>query len=272
MKVFRQLAIMMAILILSPVESFASAYGEPIDTIPRDTTITIRYELTVPANREYVPLGTRYQDEFSNALFQPFNDWRQNRGHRRYDQYKLYRTWLFESYEDTFQNCIAQYRRYITTNGSSSNNVIGNNTVISGHGNTVINNNTISGGHTTPSQTYSYIGANNCVPPQYTRTLLVLKPSTQERLIAEGKQLKVKNVKVRRNGIFNEVTIRLKHKTIRAIVVLTTSDPRTISIAALDSAEGGGFLGALHNSLLGIAGENLELELPEANTSINRSG
>ena len=45
---------------------------------------------------------------------------------------------------------------------------------------------------------------------------------------------------------------------------LTTHDPRTISIAALDAADGDGFLGAFHNTLLGIAGENLELEMPEA--------
>lgn len=258
------MVILLIALILCPISTLASSYGEPIDTIPRDTTITIRYELTVPANREYVPLGTRYHDEFSNALFQPFNDWRQNRGHRRYDQYNHYRTWLFESYEDTFQNCIEQHRRYITTNPGGSNNVIGNNTVIAGQGNTVINNNTIIGAPVTYPQTYSYIGSNNCIPPQYTLTLLVLKPSSRERLIAADKKLKVKNVKVRRNGIFNEVMIRLKHETIKAVVVLTTHDPRTISIAALDAAEGEGFLGAFHNTLLGIAGENLDLELPEA--------
>jgi hypothetical protein len=217
----------------------------------------------VPANREYIPLGTRYNDEFSNLLFQSFNGWRQHRGHRRYDRYDLYRGWLFESYEETFSNCIEQHRRYITTNPTGNNNVIANNSVIYGQGNTVINNNTIFSAPVTPSQTYSYIGSNNCIPPQYTRTLLVLKPSASERLIAEGKKVKVKSVKVRRNGIFNEVVIRLKHKTIKAIVVLTTHDPRTISIAALDSAEGGGFLGVFHNTLLGIAGENLELELPD---------
>ena len=257
--------ILLAVLLLLPASgALASSYGDSIETIPRDTSITIRYELTVPAKREYVQLGTRYHDEFNNLLFQSFNDWRQNRGHRRYDSYNLYHSWLFESYEETFSNCIEQHRRYITTGGGSSSNAIGTNTVISGQGNTVINNNTIIGGPAIPSQTYSYVGSNNCIPPQYTLTLLVLKPSDQERLIAEGKKLKVKNVKVKRKGIFNEVIIRLKHKTIKAIVVLTTHDPRTISIGALDTAEGKGFLGAFHNTMLGIAGDNLELDLPEA--------
>lgn len=258
------LAILLVImLLLDAGGALASSYGDSIENIPRDTTITIRYELTVPANREYVQLGTRYNDEFSNLLFQSFNDWRRNRGHRRYDSYNLYHGWLFESYEDTFRNCIEQHRRYITTGGGNSSNLVENNTFIAGQGNTVINNNTIIGSPATSAQTYSYIGDNNCIPPQYTLTLLVLKPSGQERLIAEGKKLKVKSVKVRRKGIFNEVIIRLRHKTIKAIVVLTTHDPRTISIAALDSAEGGGFLGVLHGTLLGIAGNKLELEIPD---------
>lgn len=237
----------------------AEIYGPMIDTLPSGTVVTMQRELTIPANRDYIILGFRLSDQINNSLLQPYNQV------PTFSQYNDYRTALMQNYEQSYQGCIETHRRYITTGGGSGSNVtVNQNTRVGGHNNTVVNNTTIvNQGSPAPYQTYSYIAPNDCIPPEYTLTTLVVKRSGRERLIADGKSFRVKKVKLSRSGIFNEVIIRFDHEVVVGLVVFTTHDPRSISMYALDKSDGS-FLGNMHNALLGIGGENLSLELPAA--------
>ncbi len=237
-------------------ESAATSLADPVSTIPAGTVITILEELDAPANSEYIILGTRYADSFSNSLFQLVNDPRHLYG------FHSYRSYLFETYEQTYGDCIEAHRQYVSVGGYDPS--ISNQTVVSGRGNTVINNNNFignTGGYSAP-QTISYIGANDCTPPQYTVALLELSPTNKGRLIARGKTFEVKNAKVRRFGRFNEIRIGLKHKVVRALTIITTHEPDEISIFALDSSRGDGFMQLLGSALTGITDNYTAVALP----------
>jgi hypothetical protein len=246
-----------AAMILLFVASAGVSFADPVDTLPSGSLVTIRNELTIPANRDYIVLGYRMSDLITNTLLLPYNQ------RRKYFIYNDYRTSLLDIYERTYGDCIETHRRYISTGGGNGNPAVSHNTQVGGRNNTVVNNTTvINQGSTAPSQSYSYVAPNNCIPPEYTLTTLFVERSGRERLIAEDKTFKVKKVKVTRAGIFNEVIIRFRHDVVKGLVILTTRDPREITISALD-ASGSGFLNNLHGALLGIAGENLDISLPE---------
>lgn len=237
--------------------ALAASYADPIGTLPRNSLVTVRYELEVPANHEYVVLGQSMTDQIGNSLSQTLNA--QNQLFR----YNDYRYWMAETYEETYGDCLERHQRYVNTGGINNHVVIEQN-IYTGQYPSTTETTIINQNITTPADTVSYIGPNNCVPPDYTMSFLMVKSSGNERLIAAGKGFKVDSVRTNRRGYFYEVFIRFQHKVVTGIKILTTHDPGQISIAALDSGSGGGFWATVGQVLTGIAGNNLKIALTEA--------
>lgn len=260
--------LLFAILMCAPASSHAASLGDSIMEIPEGTLFELRYELEIPANRDYIIVGQRILDEAANEMSQTLNSshgklpW--HTGHGRHHGFVDYTIELFESYGQTYQKCLERHRRFYSVENPASDNVIVN----QGSGNTnVIVNNSPGGGTTTGS----YIGPNNCIEPDHTITALLIDKDAAGAggIFRSGHKFKVKRVKKESTRYYNLLIIYFDHDVAEGLAVVTTHSLENIAIRQLKhsvSDEDSGFwasVGDVLGSLNNIAGNHFEITLPE---------
>lgn len=247
-----------------------AAWADSILDIPKGTVFELLEELEIPANRDFALLGQSAMDEAFNSTGQVLNDinnrplvapGRYHDGSAYLTFYNYYNA-MFESYEETYVNCLERHRVYARLPGSVPSPPI---VIQQGHGNvTVINQN---GGR--PDEIYSAIGENYCLQPNHTVAALVIDRQKADGggFFAKGYRFKVRDVRWKRGNYYNVVRIKFDHKVLKGLVIVTTHDPETIPIGALsgESSSGGGFWASVGSALadmVNIGGDYFSIELP----------
>ncbi len=248
-----------------------TAAADSILDIPRGTVFKLLEELEIPANRDFALLGHNELDEAFNSTGQVLNDQTgrplgqigSHPGEHSYLTFHNYYHGLFESFEETYHNCLERHRVYARVPGTAPASP----TVIQeGNGNVTI----INQGPGQPDQVYSAIGENYCIQPNHTIAALVIDRDKADGggFFAEGYQFKVRDVRWNHGNYYNVVRIKFDHKILKGLVVVTTHDPETIPIGALsgESSSNGGFWASVGNALadmVNIGGDYFSIKLPE---------
>lgn len=246
-------------LVLTQQPLFAASMADSILETPSGTTFTLRHELEIPANRDYIVLGVDRLNETFNELYKTYND-NEGRYHGRhhYDDYLHH--WQ-ANVDKSYRACLERHRVYYHDRpyGNDQNVIINQ-----GHGNTnvIINNSDSS------SSTYgSYIGHNHCVQPEHTVAVLLLDTDESgSGVFRDGYKFKVKKVRHRQDGHFHTVTLYFDHEIAKGIRIVSTSSPQEIKLFQLSYKEPGegfwsGFASAVA-SLNAIADDHFEIALP----------
>lgn len=152
----------------------STAEAQSIVEIPKGTVFTLLEELEIPANRDFILLGKSELDEAFNTSGQVLNDQagrplvRCGTGVHQpgYLTFTTYYQRLFESYEQTYLNCLERHRVYVRAPGPPAPPVV----IQQGHGNVAVIN---QHGHPTDT-VYTTIGDNYCTPPNHTVAALVI--------------------------------------------------------------------------------------------------
>jgi len=224
----------------------AASLADSILEIPRGSIFTLRAELEVPANRNFIELGRNELTATFNELNQPLN---QQKGRYGYHHYNHYLNRWQESVSDTYRDCLERHRTYYSYGGSTGSN----STIVNqGRGNTniIINNQPA----TTPSYG-SYIDHNTCIKPDHTIAMLLLDEDEAGAggIFREGYEFKVRSVRQRKYRHVNVVSIRFDHKIAKELRVITTQSPENIAIHQLQYQDyGDGFLQGLGAAIAGI--------------------
>lgn len=243
----------------------AASPSDSVLEIPKGTLFKLRYELEIPANRNFILLGYNQLNENFNEVNKMFN---QQNGNRYAKQGYFYYTdyldiWL-KTADESYQDCLKRHRVVYSYGGSASTT---NNTIINqGQGNTniIINKNT----YTAPSYG-SYIGDNTCMIPEHTLAVLMLDKDKAGSggIFRDGYVFKVYSVKHETRGRYHIVNIRFDHEIAKGIQIITTVSPETITMNQLQYRESGdGFwqgVGSALGSLIDIGGNHFTIELPE---------
>ena len=255
------------LLFLSYSNLFATSISDSILNIPKGTIFKLKYELTVPANQNFLLLGQNYLQESFNNIYQQFNKQNNNYSYNNnnYLTYNNYFNWWIESTNKTYNDCLERHRSYYSYGGSSSssnNNVIINNG--SGNTNIIVNNQQ----NTTP--TYgSYIQQNSCIRPEHTLSALLLNSDKTKSggIFRENYKFEVSSVTSYHNGNFYIININFNHKVASGIRIITTTPPQYIHISSLIATKQstGGFwdsLGTALASMTNIGGDYFDIEFP----------
>ncbi|MBU1640494.1 MAG: hypothetical protein KKG53_08415 [Proteobacteria bacterium] len=248
-----------------------SAQADSILDIPKGTTFELLQELEIPANRNFALLGRNEIDEAFNSTGQVLNDMDgRPLGYtgtipRPIDflTFHDYYGSLFESYEQTYVQCLERHRTFTMVPGSPASAPV---IIQQGQGNVTVFNQ--AGG--TPDEVYSTIGDNYCTQPNHTIAALVIDRDRADGggFFAEGYTFKVRKVRVQRGRLYNLVTISFDHDILNGIVIVTTHNPEAIPMGALsgESSSGGGFWASVGNALAdmnSIGGDYFSITLPE---------
>jgi len=247
----------------------STAEAQSIVEIPKGTVFTLLEELEIPANRDFILLGQSELDEAFNASGQVLNDQagrplvRCGTGVHQpgYLTFTTYYQGLFESYEQTYLNCLQRHRVYVRAPGPPAPPVV----IQQGHGNVAVIN---QHGHPTDT-VYTAIGDNYCTPPNHTVAALVINQNKADGggFFAKGYQFKVSKVRWQRGQIYHVVKVYFDHTILKGLVIVTTHDPETISMAALngESTSSSGFWAVVGDALAdltNIGGGYFRIELP----------
>lgn len=247
---------------LSPMMACAGSMAE----IPRGTIFKLRHELEIPANQDFLMLGKSVLHEVFNDIDQYYNA---NEGRYYYDnhyypyfRYTHFEQLLYRNYRATYHDCLERHRQYWSSGGSGSQSVIVN----QGDGNTnvIINN----GGTTYDSG--SYIGDNQCIPPSFTYSFLVIDREAADAggIFRTGYEFKVSKVRVRRFSDYNRISILFDHDIARGVVVISTEPVGNLYAGQLEYDSGGGNdgfwagVGAALSNMNSIAGSHFEVLQP----------
>jgi len=250
----------LSLFLLAPLQ--AASLSDSILEIPQGTIFELRYELEVPANRNFILLGRNQLNDSINELNQTYN---KNEGHVHagagYYHYDSYLHNWQQSVSQSYYDCLERHRVYYSGGGTSSSS----STIVNqGHGNTniIINNQT-----TSEPYSGSYVGDNSCIKPEHTISILLLNKNKSGAggIFRRGYEFKVTSVRhYARNG-FHEVTIRFDHNIAQGIRIITTQLPEAIHISQLQYRESGsGFwagLGSALASLTDIGGDHFIIKL-----------
>lgn len=248
------------------------ALAQSILEIPRGTEFTLRYELEIPANRNFILLGADQLDAAFNSTGQVLNE----QGGRRpgdfgggkplpdLNRYLTFEGSLaeeFASVESSYRECVERHRVYLPLPGQP----VEPNIIQQGQGNIAIIQ--PQGGQ--PGGYLSQIESNSCTPPQHTFAALVVDTEAADDggFFARDYVFKVRGISRKQVGIFNVVKIFFDHEILDGLMIVTTRDPASIPISALQ-AQGGsskGFwvsLGSALVDLKDIGGNAFDIKLP----------
>lgn len=240
---------------------FAASLTDSILETPQGTSFILRYELEVPANRDYIVLGVDELNETFNELNKTYND-NEGRHFSRYHYADYFHHWQ-TNVDQSYRACLERHRVFYHDRPyDSDQNVI----IKQGHGNTnvIINNSEYS------SSTYgSYIGHNHCVQPEHSVAVLLLDTEdVGAGIFREGYQFEVTKVRYNRDGIFHTVTLYFDHDVARGIRIVSTQSPEDIKLFQLSYREpGDGFWSEVATalaSLNALAEDFFEIHLPSA--------
>lgn len=251
----------------------AQVVAESVLEIPRGTEFTLRYELEIPANRNFILLGSDKLDTAFNGTGQLFNEqdgrWLGDVGGikplpdlNRYLTFEGYLAEEFNSVETSYRECLERHRVFLPLPGQGGDTTI----IQQGQGNVAI----IQQKAGQPDAYLSKIENNSCTPPQHTFAALVVDAETADGggFFAKDYVFKVRGISRKQVGIFNVVKIFFDHDILDGLMVVTTRDPATIPISALQSQSGGssGFWSSLGSALVDlkdIGGNAFDIKLPE---------
>jgi len=247
------------------------AWADSLVDIPKGTVFELLEELEIPANRDFALLGQSALDDVFNSTGQILNDQTGRPLNASGNVtpasgcltfYRYYNR-LFESYEETYLNCLERHRVYAQVPGSDFSAPI---VVQQGHGNVAI----INQGPSHSDEIYSAIGENSCIQPNHTVAALVIdrKKADGGGFFAEGYRFKVRDVRWQAGRYYHVVTVTFDHKIVQGLVVVTTHDPETIPMSALsgEHSTAEGFWASVGESLADmtrIGGDYFSIELPE---------
>lgn len=264
------LILICSILIAAPVAA------DSILDIPKRTVFHLVKELEIPANRDFALLGNDMIDESFNGIGQILNNQtgRMLGGDNPaqpigsgYLAFNNYYPNLFESFEETYNQCLERHRQVTVIPGSPPPSP----TIVQNGENNVAIINQVNPSPGTPTTVYSSIGENYCTPPNHTLAALVINRKTADGggFFAEGYEFKVKNVKYRKRGFYNVVNVYFDHKVLAGLVIVTTRSPETIPISSLAIRSGsskGGFWSSIGNTLAdmsNIGGDYFRIDPPD---------
>jgi len=246
------------------------ATADSILDIPKGTTFELLQELEIPANRNFALLGRDEMDEAFNSTGQVLNDMDgRSLGDTGtiprpgdYLTFNSYYGRLFESYEQTYRECLNRHRSYTMVPGTPASATI---IIQQGNGNVTM----LNQGNSTPDEIYTTIGENYCTRPNHTIAALVIDGDRADGggFFAQGYRFKVRKVRCKRGRFYNRVTIYFDHAILNGLVIITTHAPETIPIGALsgENSSGAGFWASVGNALAdmtAIGGDYFKIELP----------
>ncbi len=222
-----------------------SEYDSVLD-MPKGTRFKLRYDLTIPANRDFILLGQDGITGFFNGINQYFNA---NMSTHRFDRYQNF---FIENYQTTYRKCQERHRRHYASPGDEAND---SNVIISKGDN---NTNIIVDNKNDEGFSYSYIAPNNCMKPSFTYSALLLDPNESNGgTFKQGKVFTVRQVTYQQMYGYNKVMVYFDHKIVKGIAIVTTEPLEMVHISQLKYNDG------ILASIRAIAGINFDIEFPE---------
>ncbi len=245
-KIFKRGLFILLLLFWPATGALAVSFSDSVIEMPEGTEFQLRYDLDIPANRDFILLGSDGLTGFFNGINQYFNA---NWSTSRFDQYQNF---FFENYRTTYRKCRERHRRYNYSSGAHGGDT--NLIVNKGDNNTniIVNNDSGSGFN------YSYIAPNNCIKPSFTYSALLLDPAQSNGgTFRQGKAFIVDKVRREMGRGYNKATIYFDHEIVKAIVIITTEPFETVHISQLAHSD------KVLATMRAIAGINFDIKFPE---------
>ena len=254
------------VMLFAAKTSFASQVNGSVTELPRGTIFSLTRKLNVPANTRFVLLGRYGLQDFFTQAGKVLND--QNGRYYCNDYYfRDYFLYLTENAFEAYLQCLERHRTaYEIDKYNTGSSVIMN----KGKENTniIINYNPVF--IDDEPEYYTYITPNSCMKPEYTYTALTINTDKAEQggIFKKGYEFKVRKVTFKQHYYTSEINIYFDHEIAESLMIITSSDPKTIRISQLLAAgyTKTGFwatLGQGLSNMNSIAGNNFNITLPE---------